>query len=270
MKDASTKRRMFGKVGVIAAAAIILPLTATIVPAVTAQDAPAVPAVPEPPAAPKIVKKVKVIKIDKDGKTVDIIGEDGDGKNVRKIERDGKTFVFRTDHELSDAELDKMADDAEKSAADAEKWIDESEKHRAAADKARHSADIAHIQADAAGRSADMARRMAEVHRVRAIKMAPLYIPEIDIREITKNCREGQPVTTNVQGFDGQNKSAIKIVMCGKGQAKLARVEALKGLREAQNDIKSEDDMPESVRKDVIEKLEQQIRKLEAQTDRLD
>lgn len=262
MKDASFKRRSLGKLGIIAAGAIILPLTATIVPAVIAQDETAVPAVPAAPAAPaspaepvKIVKKVKVIKIDKDGNTVDIIGEDGDGKKVRKVEREGKTFVFRTDNELSDAELDKMVEQAEKSQEEAEKWLEESEKHRGHADAARHSADVV--------------RRMAEVHRVRALKMAPLYIPEIDIREVTKNCHEGQPVTTNVHGFDGQTKSSIKIVMCGKGQAKLARIEALKGLREAQTEMKSED-MPASVRKDVIEKLEKEIRKLEAQKDRID
>lgn len=271
MKDASFKRRALGKLGIIAAGAVILPLTATIVPAVVAQEAPAAaPAAPAPPAAPKVVKKVKVIKIDSDGKTVDIIGEDSDGKKVRKVERDGKTFVFRTDKELSDADLDKMVEDAEKSTADAEKWIEESEKHRSAADKARHSADIVRVQADAARRSADVARRMADIHRVRALKMARLYIPEIDIKEVTKNCREGQPVTTNVHGFDGQMKSSVKIVMCGKGQAKLARIEAVKGLQEALSEINAEEDMPESVRKDVIEKLEQQIRKLEAQTDRLD
>jgi beta-lactamase regulating signal transducer with metallopeptidase domain len=280
MKDASFKRRALGKLGIIAAGAVILPLTATVVPAVIAQEAPEAPnapAAPDAPAAPepaeapkKIVKKVKVIKIDRDGKTIDITGEDGDGKKVRKLDRDGKTFVFRTDKELSDAELDKMVEEAEKSAADAEKWIEESEKHRGAADKARHSADIARVQADAARRSADVARKMAEVHRVRAMKMAPLYIPEIDIKEITTNCKEGQPVSTNVHGFDGQNKSSVKIVMCGKGQAKLARMEAVKGLQEALGEIRSEEDMPDSVRKDVIEKLEQQIRKLKAQTDRLD
>ena len=266
MKDASNTRRSLGKLGIIAAGAIILPLTATVVPAVVAQDeiaVPAPPAPPAPPAAPKVVKKVKVIKIDEDGKTVDVTGHDDDGKHVRKIERDGKTFVFRTDNELSDAELDKMAADAEKSAADAQKWLEEAEKHRGHADAARYAADAAH-------RSADVARGMAEVHRVRALKMVPLYIPEIDIKEITKNCKAGQPVTTNVHGFGGQSKSSIKIVMCGKGQAKVARLEAVKGLQEALSDVNSEKDMPESIRKDVIEKLEQQIRKLEAQTDRLD
>ena len=55
--------------------------------------------------------------------------------------------------------------------------------------------------------------------------------------------------------------------MCGKGQSKIAKREALQGLREARSEIASEKDMPEGVRKDVVEKLEKQIRKLETETD---
>lgn len=250
MKDATAKRRLFGKLGVLAAAAIILPATATIVPAVVAQDAPAAPAAPaapEAPEAPKILKKVKVIKIDRDGNTVDIIGHDGDGKNVRKIERDGKTFIFRTDKELSDAELEKMVANAEKSAAEADKWAANADEMRA---------------------NADVARANAEVQRVHAMKMASAYIPEIDISEITKNCAPGQPVTTNVEGFDGVNKSRIRMVMCGKGQARLARVETIKALRETRSEIGKDADMPANIRKDVVEKLEKEIRRLEAQADK--
>nr|WP_315457432.1 M56 family metallopeptidase [uncultured Sphingorhabdus sp.] len=255
MKDATAKRRLFGKLGVLTAAAIILPATATIVPAAIAQDAPAAPADPAAPAAPAApeapttVKKVKVIKIDRDGKTVDIMGHDGDGKNVRKIERDGKIFVFRTDKELSEAEVKKMVADAEKSAGEADKWA-------ANADKMRTNADVA--------------RANAEVQRVHAMKMASAYIPEIEFREVTENCKEGQPVTTDVEGFDGTNKSRIRLVMCGKGQVRVARVEAIKGLREARNEISGDADMPAKIRKDVVEKLELQIRRLEAQADKVE
>jgi bla regulator protein blaR1 len=96
------------------------------------------------------------------------------------------------------------------------------------------------------------------------------YIPEIDIREITKNCKQGEPVSTDVSGFDGQHKSRVRVVMCGKGQAKIARLEALKGMREARGEISSDREIPEKIRKEVIEKLEQQIRKLEAEADRKD
>ena len=94
------------------------------------------------------------------------------------------------------------------------------------------------------------------------------YIPDIDIREITRNCKLGQPVSTDVRGFDGQSKSRIKLVMCGKGQARVARLEAIKGLREARGEIAGDKDIPENIRKDVIDNLEEQIRKLEAQADK--
>jgi bla regulator protein blaR1 len=253
-KDASNKRRMFGKLGILTAAAIVLPFTATIAPAINAQDDAVAPA---DDAAPKIVKKVKIIKIDRNGKTVDIIGHDGDGKEVTKVERNGKIFIFRTDKKLSQDEVEKMTDDAQRSHEDANGamvWADE----------ARGDAEAARGEAEAARGEAEAMRGHAEVMQVHAMAMAANYIPEIDISEITKNCRDGQPVTTNVEGFDGTTKSRVKIVMCGKGQAKLVRVEALKGLREARSEIASEEDMPENIRKDVLKKLEQQIRRLEA------
>jgi hypothetical protein len=110
-------------------------------------------------------------------------------------------------------------------------------------------------------------RGHAEAMRVHAIAMSTNYVPSIDIREITKNCSEGQPVTTNVEGADGTNSSRIKIVMCGKGQAKLARREALNGLREARSQIATDGDMPQQVRGDVLKKIEKQIRQLETQVD---
>lgn len=250
MKDASKKRRSLGKLGILAAALVILPLTATIAPAVGAQNEQAIES-----EKPQIIEKqVKIIKINKDGKTVNIIGDDGDDEEVTKVERDGKTFIFRTDKKLSQAEVEEM--------------IKEAEESREEADDAIVRADEARGEAEAARGEAEAARGEAEAMRVHAVAMAANYIPEIDIREVTKNCREGHPVTTNVEGFDGTNKARIKIVMCGKGQAKLARLEALQGLREARSEIASEEDIPEGIRKDVMEKLEKQIRKLEAEADK--
>ena len=96
-------------------------------------------------------------------------------------------------------------------------------------------------------------------------KTIAAMIPDIDISEFRGNCEEGQPVTSNVEGFDGKNKSRVKIVMCGKGQAKLARVQAQQALREALDEIRDEEEMPDSIRKQVIESLEKQIDKLEKQ-----
>lgn len=271
MNDASNTRRSLGKIGIIAAGALILPLTATIVPAVVAKEQPVADE-----GEPETIKhNVRVIKLKRDGETINVVGHDRSGGEVTKVERDGKTFIFRTDKKLSQEEVEQWIDRAEKSREEADDAMARADEARGEADAARTEADAAQGQADSARVAAAHARAAAELGRVEAIRVMTnmdfaSYIPEIDIKEITKNCREGQPVTTDVSGFDGQNKSRVRVVMCGKGQAKIARLEALKGLKEARGDIREEKDMPDKVRKDVIKKLEQEIRKLEAQTDRLD
>jgi bla regulator protein blaR1 len=256
MKDASKQRRSLGKLGIFAAAAIILPLTATIVPAIHAQDETVATAQESKSEASK--RQVKIIQIH----------NGGEGKEVTKIERDGKVFIFRTDKKLSEDDVEKMIEQAEDSREAAEEARGEAEQSRVEAEQASMEAAGARAEADGAGASAEIARAHAEVARARGMAMAASYVPEIDISEITNECKDGQPVTTNVEGFDGKNRSRVKIVMCGKGQARVARIEAIKGLREARAEIASEEDMPKSIRKDVMEKLEEQIRKLEAEADK--
>lgn len=242
MKNASTKRRLFGKIGVIAAAAVVLPLTATVVPAVVAQDDTAADSKSE-----TVKRDVRIIKIKRDGKEIDIVGHDGDNKDVTKVERDGKIFIFRTDKKLTEEEVEKMVGEAEAS--------------RKAADAAMADGDKSAME------STDVARGTPQTKRI-IIKSAA-DIPEIDIQGMTENCTSAaQPVTTDVEGVDGTRKARVRLVMCGKGQAQIARIEAIKGLREARSEIASEKDMPKAVRKDVIEKLDQEIRKLEAQADK--
>ena len=247
MKDTSNTRRSLGKIGIITAAAIILPLTATIVPAVVAQDK-----VAAEESKPEVVKReVRIIKLKRDGETMDIVGQDASGGEVTKVERYGKTFIFRTDKKLSPEEVEKLIDGAEKS---------------------REEAEDAVAQADSAKGAEGDTPAPAKIRRVETIRVMgdmdiASYIPEIDIREMTKDCREGQPVTTDVSGFDGKQKSHVRLVMCGKGQAKLARAEAIKGLREARNEIAKDKEMPKGVRKDVVKQLDLQIRKLETQSD---
>jgi beta-lactamase regulating signal transducer with metallopeptidase domain len=262
MKDASKQRRSLGKLGIFAAAAVILPLTATIVPAVTAHDE----TVAEDSKPETIRSNVRVIKLKRDGKTVDIVGHDGKGGEVTKVERDGKTFIFRTDKKLSEEEVEQWIENAEKSREEAEESLAEAEEARIEAEAERGVAESAREATEEAKDAAERGR--TEAIRVMSNMNFASYIPEIDIKEITRNCKNGEPVTTNVSGFDGQHRSRVRIVMCGKGQAKVARLEALKGLREARGEIADDSDIPEGIRKDVMDKLEEQIRKLEAEADK--
>lgn len=241
MKDTSKKRLFAGRAAIFAAVAIALPLTATVVP-VFAEEAPA-----SSDAKKTVNKKVIVIKHkDGDTQTIDISG-DAETPFVKTIEKDGKTIVLRSNRELSEADIEKMVEEAEAS--------------RIEADEAMGEAEVARSEAEAARGEAEEARAEAQAHMAYAMAM----IPEIEIREVRANCREGQPVTTDVSGFDGKGKSRVKIVMCGKGQAKLARLEAIKGLREAQSEIRAEKDMPENIRRQVVDSLEKQIDRMEDQ-----
>lgn len=240
MKDTSKRRLWTGRTAIFVAAAIALPLTATVVPVFAESD------------ASKIEKqKTKIVIMKRsDG--------DADTPFVKTIMKDGKTIVLHSTHELSEAETKQMVADAEAS--------------RAQADADLGQAEAARGEAEAAWGQAEAARGEAEAARAHAIAMVHTmdvasYIPDIDISEITKNCEAGQPVTTNVTGFDGKNKSRVRIVMCGKGQAKLAKAQAIQGLREARAEIETDKDIPEPMRKSILDSMEKQINRMKEQVD---
>ena len=271
MKDASFKRRSLGKLGIIAAGAVILPLTATVVPAVVAQDAAAVPdalPAPAPPAAPKVVKKVTIIKIDRDGKTVNIIGEDGDGKKVRKVERDGKTFVFHTDKELSDAELDKMVENAEESREKADKWADKwAEKwSQKSAKKARIEAEAARIESDAARSEADLMRQQAaaarghaEAMRIHAIGMAAAN-PRVNVVRLIPG-KVGFPMTEStyleIRKSTASLTNELELLKLTLGSLSAARENYALGQREMDNRDR-----------EILEALDREIRHLKVKINR--
>jgi beta-lactamase regulating signal transducer with metallopeptidase domain len=259
MKNASTKRRLFGKIGIIAAAALVLPLTATVVPAVVAQD--------------ETVADGKAETVKRDGKTIDIFRHD-DGERVTMVERDGTVFIFLTDKKPTRGEVEKMIEEAETSAKEAETSAKEAETYAKEADEAMREADIAQIEADTAMASAEFGRGMAQANRV--IVNAAVDIAKIDIQDMTQNCTAGQYLSTDVKSLDGTRKARVRRVtcgepcdVCGKRQAKFAMVKALTDLRAARRDIVSATEMPKAVRKDVMEKLDNEIRELETQTDNI-
>jgi hypothetical protein len=198
-----------------------------------------------------VKRSVRIIKLKRDGETMDIVGQDDLGGEMTKVERDGKTFIFRTDKKLSPEEVEKLIDGAEKSREEAEGAVAQAGSAKGAEGNTPGPAKI----------------RRVETIRIMSDTDIATDIPEIDIREIPKDCGDGQSVATDVSGFDGKHKSHVRLVMCGKGQAKLARVEAIKGLREARNEIEKDKEMPKGVRQDVVKQIDLQIRKLEAQGD---
>ncbi len=242
MKDTSTRRLWTGRTAIFVAAAIALPLTATVVP-VFALD------------KPTEQRDVQTITI----------GTNGPAPFVKTIKRDGKLIILRTHNEMTDADAEKLVEDAEWSRAQAEVDLGRAEADRGQAEADRGEAEAARGQAEAARGEAEAARAhaIAMVHNMDVAS----YIPDIDISEITKNCEAGQPVTTEATGFDGKNKSRVRIVMCGKGQAKLAKAHAVQGLREARAEIMNDADIPESMRKSILDSMEKQIKRMQEQAD---
>ena len=256
MKDTSKRRLWTGRAAIFLAAAIALPLTATVVPVFAESDAPVVE---------KHKTKIVIMKRGKGDVQTIKLGGDADAPFVKTIEKDGKTIVLHSTHELSEAEVEQMVADAEASRAQADADIGQAEADRGQAQADRGEAEAARGEAEAARGEAEAARAHA-MAIVRNMEVAS-YIPDIDISEITKNCEAGQPVTTNVTGFDGKNKSRVRIVMCGKGQAKVAKAQAVQGLREARDEIANDKDIPEATRKSILGGLENQINRMQKEAD---
>ena len=67
--------------------------------------------VPRAPKPPKVIKKVIMIHNDADGEQGHALDQK-DAKFERRIERDGKTIVLRSNREIDEAELEAQAGEA--------------------------------------------------------------------------------------------------------------------------------------------------------------
>lgn len=257
MNETSKGRSLSGKLAILVAAAVALPMTATVVPVFAEDDATPADSATDSAAEKQVeVRKHKIVIVkNTDGKDVSVdVSGDAETPFVRKIEKDGKTIILRTNRELGEDEVAKMLADAEAS--------------RARAEAVRGEAEMARGEAEAARSEAEAAQAEAKIQHRRAIAIVngmdiSSHIPSIDIREMRGNCKEGE--TVDVQSADDQQKPRVRILMCGKGQARAVRLHTIQGLKEARDEIRADGDMPESVRKDVVKKLEEKIEALEKQ-----
>lgn len=106
MSDISPRRRSIGRWTLAAGAALALPLTATVVYA--GQDAPEPPVAPRSPTAPAAPRAPHVEK------HIEIVTEDLDGHGggnhkmyEKRVVKDGKTIVIRSDKPIDEAKLDE-------------------------------------------------------------------------------------------------------------------------------------------------------------------
>jgi bla regulator protein blaR1 len=266
MTDISKTRRLSGRLGIAAMIAVILPMTATIVP-VWAQSADTAQSVSPQPG------QARTTQID--------IKRSGNTPYVITVIRDGKKIVMHSDTKLSDDQINTLADRAEAERANADNAAASADNAAAVADNAAAIADSAAAanDGDAAIISVRTDNGRNTAHAVAAANGAFSYavqdddgsddsgdmVPDIEISESSADCSDSEPVTTNVTGHDGKGRSSVRMVICGKTIAQQARLAALEGLRDAADDIRNEEDMPASVQRKVLRQLERQIERLERQ-----
>ncbi|MCA1662468.1 MAG: M56 family metallopeptidase [Novosphingobium sp.] len=247
MTDIPVRRRRAGRWALTASAALALPLTATVVyagqdaperpaaPAAVAPVEPVAPAPPTPPATRKVEKRVIVIE---HRDRADAAGDhDKEAKFERKIEKDGKTIVIRSDQPIDEAEMEgKIAP-----LLDMTDGMVKLVKPREPGDKRVVRKIIMH----------DLDGKGPHGH---ALAFA-----------LTK-CKEG-PVLADAdasrESGDASTRTVdrTRILLCGKeGHGK---AEALAKVRGARDRIAASETMSAEVRADILRQLDETIAKLE-------
>jgi len=242
MTDISPRRRRAGRWALGLGAALALPLTATVVHA--GQDAPeAAPVAPEAPEAPtppeakKVEKRVIVIQ-----HRDHAVDHDKQAKFERKIEKDGKTVVIRSDEPIDEAELDAKL-----------KKLDKLRVLRT---------DLPDMFAD--GKPAKTMRRFM-IHDVDGKGLREGHAMAFAV----SRCADGEAIADadashESKEADGRRIERTRIVMCGKpGQGP---ADALAKVRSARERIADNDQMSAEVRADILRQLDETIAKLERET----
>ena len=250
MPEPTKTRRRLGR-SLLIAAALALPLTATI-----GYAAPDMPAPPAAPDAPKVERKVhRVVIVEKHGD-----GKLGEAKlKTRVIERNGKTIIIKTDQDLTEAEVEAKIARVE---ADMLAVPPEPPALPAAPGEPRTvrkvivmSGDGEHMIHGPGGEGPQV--RTMRIHKdgaeAHAMAMAG---GGADCKDV-KNSNEISATTDK----DGR-KQGVRVRICGKGDSAMASAHALAGLKSARDRISGNGDMSADIKAKVIEELDREIAKL--------
>ncbi len=250
MSDISPRRRRAARWLLGAGTALALPLTATVVyagrdvaqtpaapeapAAPAAPQAPEAPAAPEAPKSPKVIKKVIMIHEDGEGEKGHTLHEK-DAKFERRIERDGKTIVLRSNREIDDAELE---------------------------------AKLAKMETDLAGLGDLRALEELGEGQSKIIKrrhLAPGEAPRAHVFAMAgKHCAPGEGTEVEAKAEENGQRQVVRIVTCGAGTHQDA---ALKAMRQARANIADDGAVSGSIREKVLQELDAQIAEMEKGAD---
>ncbi len=224
--------KRFARSKVFWLAGATLALTAGTV-AVSAADLVAPPAPPAPPSPPSPPSppafentEHRVVIVEKHGGS--------DGKDyIRTITRDGKTFVFQTDRELSDDEVEQRINDAE--------------------------SRIPPVPS-----VADGTNRRVMKQRIVVMNDKGEDVTDV-VTEESEHCKGKGAVSDVDSSAENDGKlTRVRVRFCGapEGMEKHAMAEALKGVRQARDEIASDKSLSESIRGQILNDLDAEIARL--------
>ncbi len=244
MSEPTKTNRLIGRL-LIGAGIIALPLTASVTYAAsdapTPPPPPAAPDAPTPPDAPDAPQvQTKVIMIHADGKHGDqamMMGDDDEkGMTTRTVTRGGRTYVFKTNKPMSDAEVDKRV--AELEAAPMPP-IPPMPPMAPGAPAAPHQVRTIVMKHDGAG--------------MEAMSMAG---PDMAMA----HCDGGQATNVNSDQVVEGKRRVTRIVMCNKGGDK---VHTLAALRSARDQVAGDANIPAEAKASALKQIDEQIAKLD-------
>ena len=238
MQDVNPRRRLLGRV-LIGAGALALPLTASI--SYAAQDTPVPPTPPTAPAAPdapRIEKRVTIIEHRGHGSGA----VDESKLYTRTITRDGKTIVIKTDHEISDADLEaRLA------------HLDDMDLPEPPVPPAPPVPGVAPVAPDAPR----IERRMIIRHGGGEAREIRMMHP--DVRAVS--CAPGSEIA-DVDADDDNDDGKVRRVrvrLCNHGDS---MAHALTAIRRARDGIAADRNLSSEIRDKVLRELDEEIESL--------
>jgi beta-lactamase regulating signal transducer with metallopeptidase domain len=257
MTQPSPRRRLAGR-ALIAAAVLALPLSATITYAAPdAVDPPAPPEAPAAPAAPEAPRQVRSIVIvdQQDG------ADPADAKlKTRVITRDGQTIVFKTNKDLSDAEIERQIAEAERGQAEADRGLAE-------ADRGRAEAERQVLIIDRQGNDKDAKDRPVERSKQVVILRGPdgdTEVSNLGDHAIAMSCAgKGNAVAIAEEERKEGRQEKVQLRWCSKGEvAAEANKQALAAMKRAREDMARNRELSEAMREKVLKQLDEKIAEL--------
>lgn len=263
MTPPSQRRRLFGR-ALLGASVLALPLTASITYAASSDEAELPVAAP---AEPVVKKEHRIVIVDKRGGAA----LDDAALKTRVITRDGKTIVFKSDKELSDAEIEAKVAEALASVPEVPEMPELPE------------APEVPEAPDAPG--------APDAHRVVIKRIHGKDGPgEIDFAALGLNghgCDKAEMRQVEVSSDEKGSPRHVKVAVCARTAARVAMVEAeaaridaeaartqalahaagarkaaLSALRAARESLNRDKNLSDKIRKEVTRELDAEIQRL--------